>query len=383
MANTAARPEPVIDVPAAFATSYLEARAKFRQAAHARGLASIPHVHPHAAGAQGEELAVDVALLGDSDARSMLVLLSGVHGIEGFCGSGCQVALLQDETVVAAVRQSGAAVLFCHAVNPYGFSHLRRTNEDNVDVNRNFRDFRQPIARNEDYAGVHAIVVPDSWPPSRSNAAALGASVARHGMAKLQTIITRGQSEFADGLFYTGLEPAWSNTVLRDVLKRHGAGRRALGWIDFHTGLGPWAHGEKIYSGRNDPAAIARAKAWYGVDVTSFYDGTSTSAPLTGVAYQAAIDSCPDATFTGIALEFGTLPLNQMLQALRADQWLANHQRDVAEPLRSAIKRQMRDAFYDDSAAWQAVVYGQARTAVLQALRALMAEPWRGAPVSW
>ena len=186
MANIAARPEPVIDVPSAFAASYAEARAKFRQAALARGLASTPRVHSHAAGAQGEELAVDVALLGDSDARSMLVLLSGVHGIEGFCGSGCQVALLQDETVLDAVRQSGAAVLFCHAVNPYGFSHLRRTNEDNIDVNRNFRDFSAPFMANAAYASLHSIIVPPTWPPTPGNAAVIGDYVVRYGAAQLQ-----------------------------------------------------------------------------------------------------------------------------------------------------------------------------------------------------
>ncbi len=63
-----------------------------------------------------------------------------------------------------------------------------------------------------------------------------------------------------------------------------------------------------------------------------------------------------------------------MLQALRADQWLANHPAAPAT-VRGAIKRQMRDAFYDDSVAWQAIVYGQARTAVLQAARSLTPEP--------
>jgi len=232
MANTAARPEPVIDVPAAFATSYLEARAKFRQAAHARGLASIPHVHPHAAGAQGEELAIDLALLGDPAARAMLVLLSGVHGIEGFCGSGCQVALLQDETVVAAVRQSGAAVLFCHAVNPYGFSHLRRTNEDNVDVNRNFRDFAAPLAPNAAYASLHSVIVPSTWPPTAGNAAVIDDYIARYGAALLQAAVSSGQCEFPDGLFYAGRAPAWSNATLRDVLREHGQGRERIGWIN-------------------------------------------------------------------------------------------------------------------------------------------------------
>jgi hypothetical protein len=364
----------MLDIPAAFAADYAEAREKFLQVARLRSLPVEEHRHPTARGVNGEVLAMDIAVLGDPRAATMLLLTSAMHGIEGFCGSGCQVALLRDDMVHATLAHSGVAVVLCHAVNPYGFSHLRRVNEDNVDVNRNFRDFSQPIAPNDGYASVHAIVVPEEWPPTRANAEALAASAARHGVDGLQTIITSGQSEFHDGVFYAGRAPVWSNTLLRDVLQRHGAHRRALGWIDFHTGLGPWGHGEKIYSGPNDAPTIARARAWYGSDVTSFHDGTSTSAPLTGVASKAAIDACPGVTFTGIALEFGTLPLNQMLQALRADQWLANHPA-AAGTLRSAIKRQMREAFYDDSLAWQAMVYGQARTAVLQAVRSLTPEP--------
>ena len=365
----------MLDLRAAFAPDYAQAREKFQAAAEARSLPVERHEHPTARGAQGETLSVDVAVLGDAaSATTMLLLTSGMHGVEGFCGSGCQVAFLRDESVYRTLAASGVAVVFCHAVNPYGFSHLRRANEDNIDVNRNFRDFRDPLARNDAYASLHPMLVPDDWPPSRGNTEVLTASAARHGLAKLQAVITSGQSEFADGLFFTGRAPSWSNATLRSVLERHAQRRRALGWIDFHTGLGPWGHGEKIYSGPDDAAAIARAKAWYGIDVTTYYDGTSTSAALTGVAYHAATEGCPEAVFTGIALEFGTRPLTETLQALRAEQWLANHP-GAAAPLRAAIKRQMRDAFFDDGIAWQAMVYGQARAAVLQAVRALAPEP--------
>src|SRR6478609_6015809 len=277
--------EAMLDLSAAFAPDYAQAREKFEAAAAARSLDVERNEHPTARGAQGEALSLDVAVLGDADAPTMLLLTSGVHGVEGFCGSGCQVALLREESVYRTLAASGVAVVFCHAVNPYGFSHLRRGNEDNVDVNRNFRDFRQPLAQNSAYASLHATLVPDDWPPNRGNTEALTASAARHGLSKLQAIITGGQSEFADGLFYTGRSPSWSNTTLRGVLERQGQRRRAIGWIDFHTGLGPWGYGEKIYSGPDDAASIARAKAWYGIDVTTFYDGTSTSAHLTGVAY--------------------------------------------------------------------------------------------------
>jgi hypothetical protein len=360
----------VIDVSAAFAATYAEARHRFREAATARGLDVIARVHPHAVGARGEELAIDVALLGDPDAPALLVLLSGMHGVEGFCGSGCQVALLGDETVIAAVRQSGAAVLLVHAVNPYGFSHLRRANEDNIDVNRNFRDFATPPAPNAAYASVHSFVVPPTWPPAADNSALIDDYVARYGAARLQAAVSSGQAEFPDGLFYAGRAPAWSNTTLRGLLREHGRACQRLGWIDFHTGLGPWGHGEKIYSGPDDAPMIARARAWYGCDVTSYYDGTSTSAALDGVSFHAALDACPHAEFTGIGLEFGTQSSRDVFEALRAEQWLANHP-DTGEPLRGAIKRRMRDAFHDDRVEWKMMVYGQARVATLQALRAL------------
>ena len=360
----------MIPIAAAFAPTYAAARARFVAAAAALKLCTERHVHPSAKGAEGEELSVDVALLGNPDAQALLVLTSAMHGVEGFCGSGCQVGMLHDEAILTAVEASGIAVLFHHAINPYGFSQLHRTNEDNVDLNRNFRDFSSAPTPNEAYAGVHAMMVPDRWPPTPDNGAAIAAYVGTHGRTALQAAVSSGQSDRPDGLFYAGVAPAWSNVVLRDVLHRHGAGRSKLAWIDFHTGLGPWGHGEKIFSGPPDPTMIARAKAWYGADVTSFYDGSSTSVALTGVAFHAALEACPAAEFTGIALEYGTLSLDATLQALRADQWLRNHP-GADEATRAAIKRQLKDAFHDEREAWKAMVYAQARVAVLQALRAM------------
>eukprot|EP01032_Pedospumella_encystans_P016815 gene16815-19167_t len=84
-------------------------------------------------GAQGEELAMDVAVQGPADAAQVLMTTSAVHGIEGFCGSAIQTGLLHSLSL-----PPGVAVVHVHAVNPHGFSHARRVNEDNVDLNRNF-----------------------------------------------------------------------------------------------------------------------------------------------------------------------------------------------------------------------------------------------------
>lgn len=214
------------------------------------------------------------------------------------------------------------------------------------------------------------MLVPDAWPPTPENEARIAAYMALHGAIAYQTAVSSGQCEHADGLFYGGTKPAWSNGMLRGVLRQLGRSRRKLGLIDLHTGLGPCGHGEKIYMGEGDAASVARTRSFFGADVTSYYDGSSTSAKLSGVIYQAALDECPAAEFTGMALEYGTLDLMAVLGALRGDQWLANH---AAAPSsqRAAIKRAVRDAFYVDRPDWKAMVWGQARVAALQALKGL------------
>jgi len=353
-----------------FSGTYGEARDRFFAAAKAHGMAVTRHIQPACRGAVGEELSIDVAVLGEPSATGVLLLISGTHGVEGFCGSGCQVALLHDAEFVAAVRAAEIRVVFLHALNPYGFSHLHRTNEDNVDMNRNFRNFAMPLVPNAAYAGVHDFIVPDAWPPAPVNEAKIAAYVTRHGEKALQQAISGGQCEFPDGIFYGGVRPAWSNGVLRSVLREEGAGRQRIGWIDFHTGLGPRGHGEKIYCGPNVAADLARTKAWWGDEVTSYLDGSSSSATLTGVNYHAVQDECPGVTYSGIALEYGTVPLPEMLQSLRADQWLTNHP-DANAELRTAIKRQVRDAFYCDADDWKAMVLAQARVASLAAVSRL------------
>ena len=359
----------------AFAASYREAREKFLAAARRAGATITTREHPDKRGAEGETLAVDMALVGPPAAASLLWILSGTHGAEGFCGSGVQVALLDDPSFHAALAGSGAAVMMYHAVNPFGFSHLQRTDESNVDLNRNFHDFaRRPPGRNTAYGDVHDFMVPATWPPAPENEARLGAYVAARGMRELQAAVSGGQSDFPAGLFFGGVAPAWGNLTLRAALREHAASRQRLGWLDIHTALGPSGHAEKILSGPDDPALIARAAAWFGNDVTNFYDGSSTSAALTGVNFTAVLDECPGVEYTGVALEYGTLPVPQVFQALRGDAWLQSHP-DAPAATRAAIKQLVREAFYTDTDDWRGEVYGQARAAVFQALKGLAAPP--------
>ena len=352
-----------------FAQSYAEARSKFLAAAEAAGLEPHAHVHP-LVGRDGETLAMDVARFGPADAPAVLLVSSGCHGVEGFCGSGVQGALLADASFHAEAKDAGVAVLYVHALNPHGFSWLRRTTHENVDLNRNFQDFSKPLPHNAAYDRIAHLIVPAAWPPNPQVKAGLATYVAEHGAKALQTAVSSGQYEHPQGLFYGGRNPTWSHQMVRHVLQDHARRCRRLAWIDLHTGLGPSAHGERIWSGTDDAAAIARARRWWGPQVTSIYDGSSESALLTGMMWLATAQECPQAEYTGIAVEYGTLPFEQVLDALRADQWLENHPEAPAS-MRTHIKRQIRDAFYVDTDHWKARIVEQGLDAARQAVAGL------------
>jgi len=354
---------------AGFAQSYAQARAKFIAAAGSAGLDVASHAHPML-GRDGEALAMDVVHEGPRDAASLLLVSSACHGVEGFCGSGVQVALLHDAAWHALVRERGVAVLYVHALNPYGFSWLRRVTHEGVDLNRNFHDFAQALPANAGYDELAHALVPARWPPPAEAQAALQRFAAAHGERALQAAISGGQHTHPLGLFYGGLNPTWSNITLRHVLREHGRRCRRLGWIDLHTGLGPSGHGERIFACRDDAAALARARAWWGPDVTSIYDGSSSSSLLRGMMWLAAYEECAQAEYTGIALEYGTLPMDEVVDALRGDHWLECHpEAQAAES--AAIKQRMRDAYYTDTDVWKQRIVDQAFDAARQAVHGL------------
>lgn len=356
-----------------FSASYAEARTKFFHAAVGAHLSITSHLHP-SAGRDGETLAMDVVLDGSPDAERLLIISSACHGVEGYCGSGVQVAALQDEAWRAKAHAQGVAVLYVHALNPYGFSHIRRTTHENVDLNRNFHDFSQSLPVNEGYRVLHSLLLPAQWPPAADNTAAIASFVQTHGPSALQSAISRGQHEFPDGLFFGGTEPTWSNRTIRQVLRDRARTARKVAWIDIHTGLGPCGVGERIFACRDDAAAWARASRWWGgngaTPVTSIYDGSSTSAFLTGLMWSAAYEECPQAEYTGLALEFGTQSFELVTQALRAEHWLHQHP-EAPAALANQIKQQMMDAFYVNTDTWKQQIVDQATECLLQAVDGL------------
>lgn len=352
-----------------FSDTYAQARQKFLHGCALRGLPVQSFIHP-LKGRDGEPLAIDVCRVGAASAPNLMVISSGCHGIEGFCGSAVQVDLLADDAWHSLTQREDLAVLYIHALNPYGFSWWRRATHENIDLNRNFLDFSKPLEDNPGYHAIADLLVPPRWPADLATTLKLMLFVARHGKKALQSAISRGQHSHPQGLFFSGTEPAWSNVRVREILREHGQECTRIGWIDIHTGLGPSGVGERIYKGLAHAQDLARAQAWWGPDVTNSFDGSSTSALLEGTLDLAVMQECPQAQYNGLTLEYGTLPGPQVLTALRAEQWLQNSPATDG-PVRQRIKQAMRDAFYVDTDRWKWQVLEQARIVCQQTINGL------------
>ncbi len=353
-----------------FSGDYLQARSAFLEAAQAAGAGLQRYDNDGARGPAGEALASDVAWLGPADASRVLLTVSATHGVEGFCGSGVQTGSLRSG--LARELPADTAWLAVHAVNPYGFAWIRRVTEDNVDLNRNFVAHDRTLPRNDGYVALAAALCPVEWTEASRRAAwaLIVAYGERHGAAALQKAITGGQYSHADGIFYGGAAPTWSRRVFLRIAAEHLSRARRIAVIDYHTGLGPYGHGEKIIVHPPGSAGFARARQWYGDTITSTALGTSKSSDVVGDLLSGLAAALPAAEVTAMALEFGVRPLEETVDALRADNWLHHHGM-VESAQGREIKAQMRAVFYGDAADWKDMVFEQAVDAQRCALAGL------------
>ena len=359
-----------------FARRYAAARRKFLLAAELAGRPVRTYRHPMTT-PDGEEMANDAVWLGAEDASRVLVVTSGTHGPELFCGSGAQVDALLDMDP----RDFGdVAFLLCHAVNPYGAAWLRRGNEDNIDINRNYIDFGKKLPANPGYEELH-----DQFVPADTSGAAFAAAeiklrayAAKHGEPALRVATSGGQYTHPDGLFYGGTKPSWSRRTMESIIADHGLKRRALvACVDFHTGAGPFGYCEPIYSGDIDHPGCARLQRWIGPAMTLQRTGKSATPPQVGLSSDLWERECgPAAAY--VSFEYGTVPTPEVIGSLRAEQVVHRQGRnDWRDEAVQAVKRRLLDAFCPDRDEWREMVLAQSRLLLARIARGLAAEPTR------
>lgn len=340
-----------------FSDSYKVARTRFLGSCRAAGTRHEAFINPDATGPDGEELAIDTVRIGASTAPRKAVIISGTHGLEGYCGSAIQTNWLQNGGH-HAVGETVELILI-HALNPWGFAYKSRTTQNNVDLNRNFLDDWSVLPTNDDYISIHPILTGKYWTTESNEEArrCLNEYEKAHGHDSLWRGLAKGQHHRADGLLYGGVAPEWSQAILRSFLTEVLGNAEKIAFVDWHTGLGEYK--QPYFLCFNDPDSddYRRVMSWWpeaGISQAEA-EALKSTADYTGLVFSGVKNMAPNADFAGAVVEFGTRSPDDMLYALRLDRWLRFEDSPSSER-REELRRDLMDAFCPYSVEWREAV---------------------------
>jgi hypothetical protein len=356
--------------------TYGALRTRFLETAK-RCKAKISHYRHPLKGMNGEDLYTDVAVLAKPGVTKWLVSVSGTHGVEGYYGSMCQVHYM--DRLSSQGLPENVGVLMIHLINPWGTSWKRRVNEDNIDLNRNYRDFDKPLAGNPIYETIHDLFTKESAEGAGRESALKKWSekVNEIGYTELMNHLGAGQYTHQDGLYFGGFKPAWSNITLRAIVREFLGDCSDAISFDLHTGAGAYGHpmlmaiAENEYPGMDDAQRIYGE--WLYTVLTSPSQSTDTgiSAAATGYTSQAMVDMMAGKNFAQLVIECGTYDSNKTGQdALWDDHFLhlcGTLQGDEFE----RVKRGITEFFFPRDHDWRELVWVRTRQIFDRALAEL------------
>lgn len=335
----------------AFSSTYVGARARFREAASGAGfeLSCYPIGQ---LGPDGTELTIDVAVRGSHNARRALVMSSGLHGVEGYFGSAVQHSWLTGPGSVASAERREVLV---HALNPFGFAWRRRVNEDNVDLNRNFMLAGRPYhGAPQGYRDLDGLLNPKSAPRRLEPPFMLQAlpPLARHGFRSLKNAVAQGQYEFSSGVFYGGDRPSFTQTILAKHLREWVGESEHVLHLDWHTGRGASGTYALCVDLPVDSPRVARLRNTFGDECVESFDPAGVLYEIRGALGPWLEQQLPGVQYDCLLAEFGTYNAIKVLEAMRFENrthLYAQHDPGLLEQGR----RRMFEAFCPASAAWR------------------------------
>lgn len=361
----------VADEPAGvLPLTYDECRARFRRATAIAG-ATAWSVPIDAAGPDGQRLTIDAARCGAAHPERVLVVMSGVHGVEGFIGSALQCDLLT--RLDQASLPPDVAVFAIHAVNPWGMAWWRRQNESNVDLNRNWARDRIDPPDNPGYAELHPLLCPVEGPPT--GASFLG-PVARyvedHGIDWVRRAVSAGQYSHPDGLYFGGDRLEASTRIVGDLVGAELGGARSGVCVDLHTGHGPFGEPTILSDHRpGSPGDLWLRRHFDPVMVEATVDNPdATSATKVGQISHGLGEVLAGTEWHSFTLEIGTQHETRMLLAEREEHWVHLHG-DRSDPEHAELVWHHRTCSTPDDPVWVAAAMTHGRRVLAAALRSL------------
>ena len=265
---------------------------------------------------ESDGLYIDSFYLPSQGAQTNLVVLTtGVHGIEGYIGAAMLDVFFGE--IYPTLDHSDTGVLVVANVNPYGMKHLRRYNENNVDLNRNFiLDWDTfDRASNQEYPKVDTFLGPTGkignalWHEAGFYLS-LAKTAITEGADTISDALLTGQYEYPEGVYYGGDGDESSTVYLKDVFARCLESRyENIVHIDIHSGYGP-RYNMVIFNSVFETMTEAESVAAFGYGTVIAHDSESfyaTTGDTTDFFYRLAQQKGTDTALFSTCFEFGTI----------------------------------------------------------------------------
>jgi len=200
-------------------------------------------------------------------------------------------------------------------------AHMRRFNEDGIDLNRNFLepgDFNGVAAG---YQSLNGLLNPQT-PPSRFEPFRIKAlaAIARYGLPALREAIACGQYEYPQGIFYGGNAPCQSAAIVMRYAKQWCEGSDNIVHLDWHTGLGDFGSYNLMLDEYPDSDHYHWFCETFGADCVEAKNAKdSTAYPVHGLFGRWMREHLTDSRYLFCTAEFGTYDPIRVLASIRAE----------------------------------------------------------------
>jgi hypothetical protein len=245
-------------------------------------------------------------------------------------------------------------------------SWLRRVNDHNVDLNRNFRTDGSHAGAPPAYAKLDTFLNPRTAPAFDFYAIKAVLLMQRYGLSALKQSIVGGQYEFPNGLFFGGARVEPESRKYETFLKERVAAAEKAVVIDVHTGIGKFGE-DSLLVDREDHA---RLQTLFGERVTALD-------PADPVAYRidGGLETMIFRVFTKarpifIGQEFGTYQPVKVLHALREENRWHHYGKGTVN---HRTKSELKETFAPSDESWRAAVLKRGKELLDRAMAELNA----------
>ena len=349
-----------------FFTSYDEVRASLLSRIESLKNSGLTVEHTTHAIDEEDGLYIDNVLIPATDnQKDLIVLTTGVHGIEGYIGSVMLDVFFEE--IYPELDKTSTGILIVANVNPYGMKYMRRYNENNVDLNRNFiEDWNSfDLSSNKEYPKVDTFLQPEGkignafWHEAGFYLS-LAKTALTEGADTISDALLTGQYEYPDGVYYGGngdeASTVYLKSVFADCLESE---YENIVHIDIHSGYGP-RYNMVIFNSVQDPTTEADAVAEIGYDYIIAQDSEEfyvTFGDTTDYFYRLARSKSSDKSLYSTCFEFGTIG-DSFIDSILSLKYTVDENRQHRFPTDNKtsaeiVKQNYLELFYPTETAWR------------------------------